>query len=443
MLTRYSTENSPRFRFQSLLVALALSIPVFAYAGGGGGTKQIRVVRVKNLSASASQGSLVSIDTVEVGDPNNTAASVNGSLYGAVTEAFRMGKYEVTIEQYAAFLNAVAKTTEGVNGAIVNSLYDSRMSSDANVAGIERTGQGTSAAPYSYSVVGDGKKPIAYVTWFNAARFANWMHNGAIVGADTETGAYTLNGATSGTITKNPGAKWWIPSENEWFKAAYYKGGGANAGYWRYPTQSNDFPDNSSSAGSNQANFLRNGLYSITQVSTLDAAENYLTAIGTFANCPSAYGTFDQGGNVDEWTDTVIATGFGDARITRGGAWNSGGLNHDVSPVSTALPGDRLNKLGFRLARAATAGGDPTTLSGNFDVRVGPAEAPIRRVNAGEVVQFSIRPGSFTVEAQDAINPSLKSAKTFTTGSGRINYITVANSGGQITISQAPADANF
>jgi len=400
-------------------------------------------VRVKNTSTATSQGSLVSIETVDVGDANNTAASVNSALYGAVADAFRMGKYEVTIEQYTGFLNAAAKTTSGANGAIVNSLYDSRMGSDINVAGIARSGDGSSANPYVYSVIGDGQRPIAYATWFNAARFANWMHNGATVEADTETGAYTLSGATSGTFTKNPGAKWWIPSENEWFKAAYYKGGGLNAGYWTYPTQSNSFPDNSTSTGSNQANFLRNGLFSITQASTLDATENYLTAVGTFSSCPSAYGTFDQGGNVDEWTDTVVSTGFGDARVTRGGAWNSGGLNHDVSPVSTALPGDRLNKLGFRLARPAVSGTDPSTLSGNFDVRVVTTEGPQRRVNAGGVLQFVIRPGSFTLEAQDAVNPNLRSAKAFPASPSRTTFVTITNSGGQITISQAPAGSNF
>ena len=40
-------------------------------------------------------------------------------------------------------------------------------------------------------------------------------------------------------ITRNAGATYFIPSENEWYKAAYYKGGGTNAGYWTYPTQSN------------------------------------------------------------------------------------------------------------------------------------------------------------------------------------------------------------
>jgi hypothetical protein len=50
---------------------------------------------------------------------------------------------------------------------------------------------------------------------------------------------------TSGIITKNAGATFWIPSEDEWYKAAYFdqnlEGG---AGYWLYPTQSNTAPGN-------------------------------------------------------------------------------------------------------------------------------------------------------------------------------------------------------
>jgi formylglycine-generating enzyme required for sulfatase activity len=85
-------------------------------------------------------------------------------------------------------------------------------------------------------------KPVNVVSWFDAARYCNWLHNGRGNGS-TETGAYTLNGATSGNaVAKNPGALYWIPTENEWYKAAYHKSGGRNTGYWAYATQSNAAP---------------------------------------------------------------------------------------------------------------------------------------------------------------------------------------------------------
>ena len=62
----------------------------------------------------------------------------------------------------------------------------------------------------------------------------------------TEDGTYDLNGATTYAalmdVTRQPGSRWWLPTENEWYKAAYYdpkKPGGA--GYWNFATGTNQF----------------------------------------------------------------------------------------------------------------------------------------------------------------------------------------------------------
>jgi sulfatase modifying factor 1 len=149
------------------------------------------------------QAPLVTIETVTVGDPGNAADSTG---FGAVDYVYNIGKYEVTISQYTAFLNSVARTN--TNSYIVD-LYNFSMRDDNNIAGINRSGSGTAGDPYSYSVIGSGNRPITYVSWLDAARFANWLHNGATNGASTETGAYTLNGAISdfyGDMTRNAGA---------------------------------------------------------------------------------------------------------------------------------------------------------------------------------------------------------------------------------------------
>jgi hypothetical protein len=90
-------------------------------------------------------------------------------------------------------------------------------------------------------------KPVNFISWFNAARFANWLHNNMPSGSQnsltTESGAYYLNGTTSdATITRISGARYALPTEDEWYKAAYYKGGSSNAGYWNYATQSDSIP---------------------------------------------------------------------------------------------------------------------------------------------------------------------------------------------------------
>jgi sulfatase modifying factor 1 len=287
---------------------------------------------------------LVTIDTVTVGDAGN-AADTNG--LGAVADAFAMGRYEVTIGQYTSFLNSVASVTS--DSYVVN-LWNTNMATDLNVAGISRSGSGIEGNPYSYSGLGSVSRPIAYVSWFSAARFANWMNNGATNGASTEAGAYTLNGATNGIILKNPGATWFIPSGDQWYKAAYYKGGGTNAGYWDFPTQSDTTPGNVIGGASNQANFTNNnGEYSVTQSSVYSADQNYLTDVGAFSSSAGAYGTFDQGGNVMEWNDAVVDT---NQRGVRGGAYDYGAdhLQSNFTNGVSLNPVQEFDDVGFRVA---------------------------------------------------------------------------------------------
>jgi len=350
-------------------------------------------------SQSHAQSPLVTIDTVTVGDAGNAADT---TTYGAVTNVFAIGKYEVTIEQYTAFLNSVASVTS--DSYIVN-LWRANMATDLNIAGISRSGSGVLGDPYSYSVLGSGNRPITYVSWFDAARFANWMNNGATNGASTETGAYTLNGATTGVgFTRNAGASWWIPSENEWYKAAYYKGGGTNAGYWVYPTQSDSAPGNNIGGAANQANYYA-GDYAVTQSGEYSSRQNYLTDGGAFSNSGSAYGTFDQAGNVWEWNDAVI----GSSRGRRGGAWGSGyGLQS--SDRNGSGPAFELNDVGFRVA----------------SVPASPAMLVL--LGAGSPITNNVTTNSFG----GALTNSTTTALTYTirnTGAAPLNAIAVALAG--------------
>jgi sulfatase modifying factor 1 len=209
---------------------------------------------------------VVNIDWVQVGNPGNGPDPLTGTLYGAVGYGYSIGKYEVTNAQYAEFLNAKGKTNAY---GIFNETTDVQY-------GITRAGVSGS---FTYTVDGGFEnKPVNYVSWFDAARFTNWLGNGQGTG-DTETGAYTLGGVTSGNaVAKNSGATVYVPSENEWYKAAYFDptpGAGGGDNYWLYPTKSNT-------------------------ITTADANYNisvgHSTDVGTYALDPSFYGTFDQGG---------------------------------------------------------------------------------------------------------------------------------------------------
>jgi formylglycine-generating enzyme required for sulfatase activity len=291
-------------------------------------------------SQSHAESPLVTIDTVTVGDAGNAPDS---TTHGAVADVFAIGKYEVTISQYTTFLNSVASVAG--NSYIVD-LWNTNMATDLNVAGISRSGIGLESNPYSYSAIGSDNRPITYVSWFDAARFANWMHNGATAAASTETGAYTLNGATSGVgFTKNPGATWFLPSEDEWYKAAYYQGGGTNAGYWIYPTQSDTAPGNTPGGPTNQANY-NNGVFSVTQSPNYSDSQNYLTDVGVYTFSASSYGTFDQGGNVAEWTHTEIDLD----RVVRGGSWNGFQNFLEAGSRDRGAPEVEYANVGFRVA---------------------------------------------------------------------------------------------
>jgi formylglycine-generating enzyme required for sulfatase activity len=237
-----------------------------------------------------------------------------------VPYAYDIGKYEVTNEEYCDFLNAVAKKDR-------YGLYDPRMDGGPeDWGGISRSG---GYGKYTYTVRdGMGKKPVGYVTMESCARYANWLTNGQKDG-DTEKGSYAINGGTVTTpdhaaLAKEKGDHWVVSSENEWYKAAYFdpkKSGGA--GYWRFPAK-NDF---AASANLNT---------------------NAPSEAGSYQNAASAYGTFDHGGNVWEYSDSQSGGKFG----LRGGSFY---INDNDAYLQSSTRYDVLSakwpNYGFRVVR--------------------------------------------------------------------------------------------
>ena len=309
-------------------------------------------------------GSIASAEAIQwvtVGDPGNTADTAPAG-YGAVTTSFQIMKYEFTNQQYADFLTSVAATD-------TYSLYNSNMGSNAR-GGISRSG---SSGSYSYSAKTNmGDKPVNYVSWFDAARVSNWLMNGATSSSSTEIGAYTLvSGQTTGTAPAvNSGATFYVPTEDQWYKAAYYQGGGTSAGYWDYATQSNIPPATVTagltgigSAGStgNFANYFNTADW--------NSLDGNVTTVGTNGG-PSAYGAFDMTGNVFEWNDLTGAAGS--LRGLRGGCFYNEAFSVSSSgsfPFGPSLEG---SGIGFRLAGPnAVPEIDPNGLSAVLGLIVG------------------------------------------------------------------------
>lgn len=167
--------------------------------------------------------------------------------YGSVNYEYLIQKFPVSVEEYCQFLNSVAVESDPHKLWIIN-----MMSSNHPI--IKR--ENLNNKFLYYPLKNKDRKPVTFVNWYNAARFINWLSNGMPIGlqdnSTTEDGTYTLNNITTENNVNiirnqiNPNTNlapsYWMSSHDEWYKAAYYKGGSKDAGYWTFATQSDCIP---------------------------------------------------------------------------------------------------------------------------------------------------------------------------------------------------------
>ncbi len=277
----------------------------------------------------------ISIDTVPVGYPT-----------GNVPYEYRIGTYEVTNSQYSAFLNAVAADDP-------HGLYHPVMARPDIVAqggGIERFG---SPGSYSYApTIGGESYPVRIVSFYDAARFCNWLTNGQPVGASnlntTESGMYYLGGVSQPPNSEvvrllsfqkgQNGVA--LPSRYEWYKAGHYDParGPLHADYWTYATQSDSAP----LATVPNAIFANSANY--------NNAVGGLTPVGSYELADSFFGTFDQSGNVWEIFDSFWNNGDGtDLRREGGGSYGASAIHISTNYASSSFPYDEHTDMGFRI----------------------------------------------------------------------------------------------
>ncbi|MBX3321660.1 MAG: SUMF1/EgtB/PvdO family nonheme iron enzyme [Phycisphaeraceae bacterium] len=234
------------------------------------------------------------IDFVVIGDPGNRHVNFDeGRRFyppfapedfrvGTVNYKYRMSRTEVTVGQWLEFVNAYRPYYDGpTNWSEFTSnwiVYD---------AGLGR-----------YRAIAGAENFAANMGWRYAARFCNWLHNGK-VGEQWafENGAYdasTFGRDDNGNYTeqreRNAGAKFWIPSFDEWIKAMHWdpnKDDG-EGGYWRYPTSSDDMPI-AGPPGSGDTNTQTGMMYDV----------------GSYPHVTSPWGLLDGSGGVSEWNETV------------------------------------------------------------------------------------------------------------------------------------------
>ena len=329
----------------------------------------------------------VTFDWAYVGNAGNAADPETG--FGAVSYNYAISKTEVTNAQYVEFLNAVDPS-----GANLLQLFNPQMA--GNLGGIELQPGNPNGSRF-VAQAGREQNPVTYVSFFDAMRFTNWLHNGQgsnetdfdVVrftnslrngqgSSDTETGVYTIGSGID--EVRSAGARYWIPSEDEWYKAAYHDASAGTARvYFDYATGSEGEPvsdqpgDNAAAVNYFSDDGLANGINDGFAVSgSTDFPSNPFTDVGAYAAAASPYGTFDQSGNVQEWNETVFRPS---GRGLRGGSWISG-----VWPVADVLS-----------ASNSTGGSSPTggTFSVGFRV-AGPAELAIPEPTTAALATLAI-----------------------------------------------------
>lgn len=312
------------------------------------------------IAAAASSAQAVNFNWGTTVSGSNAAytsgswASVSGGI-GSVNYTYRVATTETTRGQYAEFLNAVARSANAPS--YVQSLWS------GTSTGITRT---LASGTYTYSTT-TPTLPVSNVTWTSAARFVNWLNNSQpTVASGTaswntalNTGAYSLATSSTGNtvVSRNAGYttagstdKFFLPSANEWVKAAFYNPSTATWNTWQ----------NGSSSTPLQVTSTSSANLSSSNASVYGSPAP--RAVGSIGNSQSPYGLYDMLGNVTEMTDTGNGTGAwfsasGSYQVPVGSlnAWN---INRNVYLNSSGDWG------GFRVAGiAAVPVPEPETIT--------------------------------------------------------------------------------
>ena len=268
------------------------------------------------------------MDFVDIGNAGNTD---DGTGYGAVDYSYRMGVNEVSQGMITAYNNAT-------NAGPDITFFD--LSSNGG-NGVNKAASG--------------------VSWNEAARFVNWLNTDA---GFSEAYKFTTGGAndnialwTSGDTGydasnpfRNSNAHYFLPSEDEWYKAAYYD---SNTGTY------SDFATGSDTAPTTVASGTTEG--------TAVYGQPYATGPADITNAGglSSYGTMAQNGNVGEWGESGFAApndAADENRVFRGGSWSNNSWFLQSSSRLSDTTISEGNAVGFRVA-SVEAVPEPSSVS--------------------------------------------------------------------------------
>jgi formylglycine-generating enzyme required for sulfatase activity len=262
-------------------------------------------------SALAQMPPSYDFDFVTIGAPGNAPFHHSASIWpvhgrGGVNYGFRIARYEITTGQWLEFMNTFATQA----GTPVNIWGPIHWGAEPDPS---YTGPGRR---YVLSNIPDAAMlPVEGIPWNDAARFCNWLHNGKSSDLSSlETGAYDASIFTTPLTqlppalrTRSPGAQFWIPSLDEWIKAAHYdphRYGPGQEGWWLNKNMS-DLPGIPGPPGVGQ-----------TSAGWLDPHSSWghwEIPLGAYTGSQSPWGLFDTSGGAAEWIEEVFGNERGHA----------------------------------------------------------------------------------------------------------------------------------
>jgi len=285
-------------------------------------------------------------DWVTIGDPGNAPYPGGGpnnfnAGRGGVDYRYRMSRTEIRASQWLEFVNTFAgELGDPFQFFNVSSLITRDFS---------YTGPGRQYKLAEGFGDNPGDAPVLRITWRNAARYANWLHNDKAPTLDAlATGAYdTSTWGNDGIVILDdeahlPGARFWIPTLDEWLKAVHYdpdKNGPGQGGWWEYPDGS-DTPLIPGPPGLGQT----------TAGIDEDELTPALFRIGIYPDVQTPWGLLDASGAGSEWLEDFGNDDFPASRMFDGAPLG----DPDLTDIDTAwlTPAGSFTPISLRLASA-------------------------------------------------------------------------------------------
>jgi formylglycine-generating enzyme required for sulfatase activity len=261
-------------------------------------------------------------------------------VVGQVNYEYRIAKNETTIAQWIEFGNAYLATHPEAP-AIDTELIGATLSSRNRVL-------------FSPALDPQATQGPMKMSWRMAARYANWLHNDKAMTREAfDSGAYDVStftrnadGSYNDQLSRSPGARFWLPTRNEWVKATFYdpnRYGEGQEGYWRASNGTDTLPISGLPSQGGQTSAGIGVPWSIGGL-----------PVGAYPNVRTPWGLLDVSGGVSEWSES----GFSSTRFSMGSELRNSSYHEIDRPDPFFLgnwPPTSAEYAGFRIASIVPA----------------------------------------------------------------------------------------